>query len=77
MYRNLIELIKSKRIQKGITLQNMAEKLGYKSKSSYYNVENGRVKVTLEQFINICKVLEFTKGEILKIAELFIDDEVA
>ncbi|NSW92616.1 MAG: helix-turn-helix transcriptional regulator [Firmicutes bacterium] len=73
----ICKLLKDERIARNITQKEMAKKLGYKSKSSYSLIENGRVKVTLEQFINICKVLEITKREILKIVVLFIDDEVA
>ncbi|WP_172408147.1 helix-turn-helix transcriptional regulator [Desulfosporosinus sp. FKA] len=45
------------RKNKGKTAQEMATELGYKSKVSYYNIENDEVEVTLSMAEKISKVL--------------------
>lgn len=53
---NLAKL-KKLRIENGFTQQEMAEKLGYKGKSGYCQLENGTVKMTLEQAKKIAEIL--------------------
>ncbi|AZO96636.1 helix-turn-helix domain-containing protein [Iocasia frigidifontis] len=53
---NLAKL-KKLRVEKGFTQQEMAEKLGYKGKSGYCQLENGTVKMTLEQAKKIAEIL--------------------
>lgn len=40
-------LLKSLRIKKGCTQEEVAKVLGYKSKSGYSMLENGRVELTI------------------------------
>ena len=53
----LLTKIKELRKLKGLTQQNMAERLGYKSKSGYCQLEKGEVKLTLEKIEIIAEVL--------------------
>lgn len=50
--------LKKARKQKGYTLEDMARMLGYKSKVTYYYIENNESKVTLEVACKICKILD-------------------
>jgi len=50
-------IIKDLRIAKGLTQAEMAEKLGYSSKSGYCQLENGTVKMTIEKALLIAKAL--------------------
>ena len=51
-------LLKKLRVQKGYTQEQMAKILGYSNKSSYCMLENGHVKMTLEQAKRIANVLD-------------------
>lgn len=50
--------IKEMRISKGLTQQDMADLLGYKSKSGYCQLEKGEVKLTLEKMKLISEILD-------------------
>jgi len=67
MDEKLREMIKKRREEKGITLEKMAHKLGYKSKSSYYYLETGETKIKFEHLKQITQILEFTPEEIKEI----------
>lgn len=54
----LNEALQKARINKGYTLKEMAKLLGYKSKASYFNIENNKVKITLKLALKISKILE-------------------
>jgi len=49
--------LKELRTARGFTQAEMAKKLGYKGKSGYCMLENGRVRMTLEMAQKIAKVL--------------------
>ena len=51
-------IIKKMRLTKGLTQTEMAEKLGYSSKSGYCQLENGTVKMTIEKALLIAKALD-------------------
>lgn len=53
MYKNL----KKFREEKGLTQEQMAEKLGYKHKSGYNKIEIGQRKVSVEQARTISDLL--------------------
>ncbi len=67
MDERLRELIKKRRKEKGISLEKMAEKLGYKSKSSYYYLENGVTKLKFQHLKQMTEILEFTPEDIKEI----------
>lgn len=48
MNRKILIKIKKLRKDNGLTLQQMAEILGYSSAKGYYEVETGRIKLRIE-----------------------------
>lgn len=56
--RIIKEKLKKARNKKGISQEEMAERLGYKDKSSYCHIENGNVKITIETAKKIADILE-------------------
>jgi putative transcriptional regulator len=65
-----LDNLKILRKKKGITQEEMAKRLGYKGKSGYCQLENGTVKMTLEQAHKIAEIL----GEDPK--NIFFDNKV-
>lgn len=59
------EKLKMLRKNKGYTQEEMAKMLGYKDKSSYCHIEKGKVKITLDLAIKICRILETDINELL------------
>lgn len=57
------ELLRDIRKQKGVTQEEMARELGYKSKSSYCNLELGTTKISTEVANQIAILLEMTPEE--------------
>lgn len=49
---------------KGYTQQDMAELLGYRSKSGYCQLENGKTKMTIEKAKKIGKILKIDPLEL-------------
>lgn len=62
--------LKKLRKDKKITQKEMAKFLGYKSKSGYCQLENGKVRMTLDKAKKISEILN------VDIKEIFFDDEV-
>ena len=60
MKNNLVytDKIKSERESKGLSYKDMAEKLNYKSKSTYMYIENGVTQPTLFIMREISRILE-------------------
>lgn len=56
--------LKKIREEKGITQEEMAKELGYSGKSGYSMLENGKVRLTLEQAVKIAKKLEMSIDDI-------------
>ncbi len=52
------EELKRCRQKKKLNYKNMAEKLGFKSEISYYNIEVGIVEPKITQMISISEILE-------------------
>lgn len=57
--------LRSIRKAKKITQEQMAKELGYSSKTGYCELENGHVKMTVEQLIIIKNVLSLTDEEVI------------
>lgn len=55
-----LELLRDIRKQKGVTQEEMAKGLGYKSKSAYCNLELGITKISTEVANQIAILLEMT-----------------
>ncbi len=58
------ERIKTIRLSKGLTLDDMAKKLGYSNRSAFYKIENG-YGVTTEKLKKIADALEINFEELL------------
>lgn len=52
-----LQLIKSKRLEHGYTLEEMSTKLGFNSKSKYYRRENGEYKFQSEELPKVANIL--------------------
>ncbi|MDY6065301.1 MAG: helix-turn-helix transcriptional regulator [Finegoldia sp.] len=52
------EKLKEERIKNGLTYSDMAEKLGYKSKTSYMNIEKGFVNPSIDTMNKISEILK-------------------
>ncbi len=64
------ERLKKLRTERKITQEEMALKLGYKNKSGYCQLENGKVKMTLDKALKISQILG------VDIEKIFFDTEV-
>ena len=53
-----IELIKSVRLKKGISTEQMAKKMGYKGGNEYFRKENGDRKFSVEDIMKVSMILE-------------------
>lgn len=67
----LAELIKTKRIQKGITQRELADELGYTSSQFISNWTRGVSKPPMFQLKKICELLDI-KPEVMQ--EIYIAD---
>ena len=72
----LCEFIKQKRIQREKTQKEMAEALGYRSKSSYNQLENGQTTLTVDLLWKILNILELDKDEIENLTAIFFNHAV-
>lgn len=70
-----LKAIAAIRKSKKITLQEMANALGLKDKSTYYRIETGEVKMKAEHLPVIANKLGLTVDEITRV--LFLGQEVA
>lgn len=50
--------LKKVRENKGYTQEYMAKQLGYKTKSAYNHIEQGKVKLDIDKLIKIAEILE-------------------
>lgn len=57
--------IREIRISKGMTLDALAKKLGYNTRSTVYKIENGDIKLNIEGLANMAKALEISVDELL------------
>jgi transcriptional regulator with XRE-family HTH domain len=66
MAKNLpINNIRAERVRKGLTQKEMAKKLGL-SAVSYNQKEGGKIQFRLDEFIQICHVLDTDPETLLK-----------
>lgn len=59
------------RKEKGISLEQMARKLGYESQNGYYYLEIGRGKISAEMLAQIAQILQ------VDINDLFFEKKLA
>lgn len=62
-----LKLLKLARTKKGMTQKQMAEKLGFRDKSSYCLIENGKTQISTSTMKRIIAVLQLSEDEAIKI----------
>ena len=65
MKENAHEIIKKKRLELGLSQQQLADKAGL-SHNTVYNLESNRVSTNLETYEKICKVLGIKLSSLLE-----------
>lgn len=68
-----LELLKQERESQGLTQKYMAEQLGYKDRSSYCLIENGKCSVDIEVANRIAHILNLSEH---KTFEIFFPSKV-
>lgn len=68
-----LELLKQERIKRGFSQKKMAEELGFRDKSSYCLIENGKTQVSVQLMNKIIKVLDLS---VELTARIFIAEKV-
>lgn len=61
-----LEYLKKQRLKKGMTILEVSKQLGYSTANGYWKLETGVVKLTLESFIKLTKILELDINIALK-----------
>ncbi len=56
--------LKAERIAKGLTQDEMAEKMGWKTRTPYAKRENGIVSIGADELAKIAEVLGFSKEQL-------------
>jgi|YelNatPaOPRAMG01_1025707.scaffolds.fasta_scaffold75557_3 transcriptional regulator with XRE-family HTH domain len=64
-----LEKIKKIRKEKGIKMDDIAKELGYKYYASYYRLEKGLRKISIEKLIKLSKILGVSIEELIKKGE--------
>lgn len=68
-----LKLLREERIKNGYTQQYIADKLGFKDRSSYCQIEKGIVSINIETAHKIASILGLTDE---KTFEIFFDNKV-
>ncbi|WP_338766754.1 helix-turn-helix transcriptional regulator [Bernardetia sp. ABR2-2B] len=68
------EAIKSERILRGLSQSDMSESLGI-TQNAYSKIERGISSISLERFIEICKILEIPSYGFLEYCKFAINKE--
>jgi len=55
---NITKILKSRRLELGISQATLAKHLGLKHKSSIYYLESGRTEWRFDQVLKTCEILE-------------------
>lgn len=61
-----LEYLKKQRLKKCMTILEVSKQLGYSTANGYWKLETGAVKLTLESFIKLTKILELDINIALK-----------
>lgn len=62
---SIYERIKQRRIELGLTVEELANKMGYKDKSSISKIENGKADIPTSKVLAFAKALETTTAYLL------------
>ena len=57
-YKVNLKLIKAKRLEKNLTLEDMSKKLGFPSKTKYFRRENGDYNFRSEELPKVANILD-------------------
>lgn len=60
-------LLRAERIKRGITQEQLAKQLGFKDKSSYCLIENGKTSISIDTANRIADCLALSKDLVYKI----------
>ena len=71
---HILEFFKFERKQQKISRKEISARL-YMSESNYENIERGLVRLSLENYLAICKVLDISPTLLLKDSQSVIIDE--
>lgn len=64
--------LKAERIANGFSQDDMAEKMGWKTRTPYAKRENGSVDIGANEFIKIAKILGYSTSEL----DIFFSQDV-
>lgn len=62
-----LKLLKLARVKKGLTQKQMAEELGFRDKSSYCLIENGKTQISTSTMRKMITILQLSEDEAIKI----------
>lgn len=62
-----LKLLKDERVKLGLTQKYMAEQLGFKDRSSYCLIENGKISVDIELANKIASILNLSNRKTVAI----------
>ena len=62
-----LELLREKRRNQKKTQEDMAKAMGYSGKSGYSCLEAGKIKITVEQSVQIKQILNLSESDYQKI----------
>ena len=65
----IYERIKKRRIQLGMTVEDLANKMGYKDKSSISKIENGKADISQAKVLAFARALNTTTAYLIGAAE--------
>lgn len=66
---NIYQRIKDRRIELGMTVDDLAKKMGYKDRSSISKIENGKADIPQSKVMAFAKALETTTAYLMGIDE--------
>lgn len=72
----LLERVKIYRKRSRLSQSDMAIYLGYKGKSGYSNLENGKVKMTVEQMEKLIDILAIPQEDIVRIINRYYQSRI-
>lgn len=61
----ILTLIKNRRKEKGLNQEEIAKKI-FIAETTYRDIESGKIRLTLENFLKICNALELNHNQILE-----------
>lgn len=59
--------VRNRRLELGLTMEQLAKKMGYKSKVSIFNIENGLANLPTAKIIELAAALDTTPALLLNI----------